>query len=63
MLGTRGLRRLTHRTVDAEARLPTGLWTILSTLHGLMTGQLAAPDPEFAPERAILTVLRGILAA
>ncbi|MEV0644924.1 TetR family transcriptional regulator [Phytomonospora sp. NPDC050363] len=41
---------------------PAGdLWALLSTLDGLLSNQLAAPDPDWAPERQIGVVVRGML--
>ena len=38
------------------------LSALLSTLDGLMSNRLAAPDPHFDPEKAVLVVVRGMLA-
>ena len=34
---------------------------LLSLVDGMLTSQLASPDPEFDPETAITTMLRGML--
>jgi len=36
-------------------------WLLLAVIDGLLTNQLADPQPDFAPTEAIRTVLRGML--